>query len=98
MSARSHDFGGRETGDREERRGLTRSSTSKNADDIVIVYAARTPLCKAKKGGLKDTSLEYMIYALLKQVKERSGVDPALVEDICVGNVRVPAVDFPTVY
>jgi len=65
-------------------------STSKNADDIVIVYAARTPLCKAKKGGLKDTSLEYMIYALLKQVKERSGVDPSLVEDICIGNVRAP--------
>ena len=63
-------------------------STSKNADDVVIVYAARTPLCKAKKGGMKDTSLEYMIYALLKQVKERSGVDPTLVEDICIGNVR----------
>lgn len=61
--------------------------TSKNADDIVITLAARTPLTKARKGGFKDTSLEYMIYALLKEVRERSNLDPALVEDICLGNV-----------
>lgn len=65
-------------------------STSKNADDIVITLAIRTPLVKAKKGGFKDTSLEYMVYALLKEVKERSGLDPALVEDFCLGNVRFP--------
>lgn len=62
-------------------------STSKNADDIVITLAIRTPLAKAKKGGFKDTSLEYMVYALLKEVKERSAIDPALIEDICLGNV-----------
>lgn len=62
---------------------------SKNPDDIVITYAARTPLTKAKKGGFKDTTLEYMVYALLDQVRQRSGLDPALVEDICLGNVRL---------
>ncbi|KAL2020645.1 hypothetical protein VTK56DRAFT_8135 [Thermocarpiscus australiensis] len=61
--------------------------TSKHADDIVITLAIRTPLTKARKGGFKDTSLEYMVYALLKEVKERSNIDPALVEDICLGNV-----------
>ncbi|KAM4066244.1 3-ketoacyl-CoA thiolase, peroxisomal [Hirsutella rhossiliensis] len=60
---------------------------SKNADDVVITLAIRTPLTKAKKGGFKDTSLEYMVYALLKEVKNRSGLDPALVEDIALGNV-----------
>ncbi|KAH7324903.1 acetyl-CoA acetyltransferase [Stachybotrys elegans] len=60
---------------------------SKNGDDVVITLAVRTPLTKAKKGGFKDTSLEYMIYALLKEVRERSNLDPALVEDICLGNV-----------
>jgi acetyl-CoA acyltransferase 1 len=60
---------------------------SKNADDIVITLAVRTPLTKAKKGGMKDTTLEYIIYALLKQVRQRSNLDPALVEDICFGNV-----------
>jgi acetyl-CoA acyltransferase 1 len=61
--------------------------TTKNPDDIVITLAVRTPLCKAKKGGFKDTTLEYMVYALLKEVKERSNLDPALVEDIALGNV-----------
>lgn len=65
------------------------SIQSKNPDDIVITYAARTPLTKAKKGGFKDTSLEYMVYALLDQVRQRSGLDPALVEDICLGNVSL---------
>ncbi|CAM1510884.1 Fc.00g083970.m01.CDS01 [Cosmosporella sp. VM-42] len=60
---------------------------SKNADDIVITLAVRTALTKAKKGGFKDTSLEYLVYALLKEVKERSNLDPALVEDVCLGNV-----------
>lgn len=60
---------------------------AKNADDIVITLAIRTPLTKAKKGGFKDTSLEYLVYALLSQVRERSNLDPALVEDICLGNV-----------
>lgn len=53
-----------------------------------MTLAIRTPLAKAGKGGFKDTSLEYLVYALLAQVRERSGIDPALVEDICLGNVR----------
>ncbi|KAK8060687.1 hypothetical protein PG996_010617 [Apiospora saccharicola] len=61
--------------------------TSKNPDDIVITLAIRTPLCKGKKGGFKDTTLEYMTYALLKEVKERAGFDTDIVEDICFGNV-----------
>lgn len=60
---------------------------AKNPDDIVITLATRTPLCKAHKGGLKDTSLEFLAYALLKQVRERSNLDPSLVEDIAMGNV-----------
>ncbi|PHH88804.1 hypothetical protein CDD83_7041 [Cordyceps sp. RAO-2017] len=63
------------------------SIQSKNADDVVITLAIRTPLTKAKKGGFKDTSLEYMIYALLKEVRSRCGIDPGLVEDIALGNV-----------
>lgn len=66
-----------------------KNSQAKNADDIVITYAARTPLTKARKGGFKDTSLESIIYLLLKEVNARSGLDPALVEDICLGNVSL---------
>jgi len=73
--------------DRGDKTTTTTNRTAKNPDDIVITLAIRTPLTKARKGGFKDTSLEYLIYAILKEVKERSGIEPGLVEDICIGNV-----------
>lgn len=62
-------------------------STTKNADDVVITLAIRTPLTKAGKGGFKDTGLDGIVVKLLKEVNKRSNLDPALVEDICLGNV-----------
>lgn len=62
--------------------------TQKNPDDIVITLAIRTPLAKAFKGGMKDTQLDYMVYTLLKIVREKSRLDPQMVEDICLGNVN----------
>ncbi|KAM3423517.1 hypothetical protein BST61_g945 [Cercospora zeina] len=61
--------------------------TQKNPDDIVITLAIRTPLCKGKKGGLKDTPLDGIVLKILEQVVRKSTIDPALVEDICLGNV-----------
>lgn len=29
-----------------------------------------------------------MVYALLKEVRQRSALNPNLVEDVCLGNVR----------
>jgi acetyl-CoA acetyltransferase len=45
-------------------------------------------LAKAKKGGFKDTSLDFMVFALLKKLLEKSAIDPNLIEDVCMGNVR----------
>jgi hypothetical protein len=64
------------------------NSTTKNPDDVVITMAIRTPLTKGKKGGMKDTPLDFIVYSLLKEVRERMNMDPAIVEDICLGNVR----------
>jgi len=61
--------------------------TSKNPDDVVITLAIRTPLAKARKGGLKDTPLDGMVFKILEQVVKRSRLDPQMVEDICLGNV-----------
>ena len=63
-------------------------STQKNPDDVVITLAIRTPLTKGFKGGFKDTPLDYIVYSLLKKVVEKSNIDPQMVEDICIGNVR----------
>lgn len=62
--------------------------TTQNPDDVVITLAIRTPLAKGGKGGFKDTELDYIVYALLKKVLEKSKIDPQLVEDVCLGNVR----------
>jgi acetyl-CoA acyltransferase 1 len=66
----------------------------KNADDIVITCATRTPLTKARKGGLKDTPTDELLIHVLKALKDKSKIDPNLVEDVCVGNVLQPAPGF----
>ncbi|KAL1997403.1 hypothetical protein VTN49DRAFT_843 [Thermomyces lanuginosus] len=62
--------------------------TQKNPDDVVITLALRTPLTKAKRGGFKDTPLDYIVYSLLKEVVARSKLDPKLIDDVCMGNVN----------
>lgn len=57
---------------------------------MVITLSLRTPLTKARKGGFKDTELDYLVYALLKEVLAKSQVDPAQIEDVCLGNVAPP--------
>lgn len=54
---------------------------------MVITLAIRTPLTKGFKGGMKDTPLDFMVYTVLKQVLEKSRIDPQMVEDVCLGNV-----------
>ncbi|KAJ2762881.1 3-ketoacyl-CoA thiolase with broad chain length specificity [Coemansia nantahalensis] len=62
----------------------------KNPDDVVIVKALRTPITRARKGGFKDTPSEFLLGTILRAVVETTNLDPALVEDICVGNVCPP--------
>ncbi|KAJ1646018.1 3-ketoacyl-CoA thiolase with broad chain length specificity [Coemansia asiatica] len=62
----------------------------KSPDDVVIVQALRTPITRARKGGFKDTTSEYLLGNILKGVVERANIDPAIVDDICVGNVCPP--------
>ncbi|KAK4631785.1 3-ketoacyl-CoA thiolase, peroxisomal [Fulvia fulva] len=61
--------------------------TQQSPDDVVITLAIRTPLTKGRKGGLKDTSLDGIVFKLLQQVIHKSRIDPQMVEDICLGNV-----------
>lgn len=66
----------------------------KSPDDIVICYAARTPLTKARKGLFKDTPLEDLMIPLLTHLRTSSGIDPARVEDVCLGNVLHPGAQY----
>jgi acetyl-CoA acyltransferase 1 len=59
-------------------------------DDVVIVAAFRTPICRAKRGGFKDTFPDDLLAPVLKAVVESTGVNPAEVGDIVVGSVLAP--------
>eukprot|EP00252_Welwitschia_mirabilis_P015615 TRINITY_DN3448_c1_g3_i7.p1 TRINITY_DN3448_c1_g3~~TRINITY_DN3448_c1_g3_i7.p1 ORF type:complete len:122 (-),score=11.53 TRINITY_DN3448_c1_g3_i7:33-398(-) len=59
-------------------------------DDIVIVAAYRTPICKAKQGGFKDSYPEDLLEPVLKAVIESSGISPQEVRDRVVGTVLAP--------
>ena len=62
----------------------------KRDDDVVIIGMARTAMTRAKKGPQRDTGLESMLKPCLQAVAQQSGIDKALVEDICIGNVLNP--------
>ena len=62
----------------------------KSDDDVVIVSMARTAMTKAKRGAQKDTPPEAMLTPVLQDVVKKAGLDPKLVEDICIGNVLQP--------
>ena len=59
----------------------------KTPDDVVIVAALRTPISRARKGPFKDTHPEELLAAVLKAIVQKTGINPALVDDIQVGNV-----------
>nr|GMD03408.1 3-ketoacyl-CoA thiolase 2, peroxisomal [Ipomoea batatas] len=59
-------------------------------DDIVIVAAYRTPLCKSKRGGFKDTYPDDLLASVLKALVEKTNLNPSEVGDIVVGTVLAP--------
>jgi len=58
----------------------------KSDQDAVIVCAYRTPLCKNKKGLLKDTLPEDMLAHLFKGIIQKTGLDPKHIQDAQIGN------------
>jgi acetyl-CoA acyltransferase len=63
--------------------------------DAVIVQAVRTPVGK-RNGGLSEIQPTDLSAHVLKALAERSGIDPALVEDVvwgCVGQVGEQSLD-----
>ncbi|XP_057964749.1 3-ketoacyl CoA thiolase 1, peroxisomal-like [Malania oleifera] len=64
--------------------------TAAFGDDIVIVAAYRTAICKSKRGGFKDTPPDDLLAAVLKAVVEKTNLNPSEVGDIVVGTVLAP--------
>ncbi|EOA40414.1 hypothetical protein CARUB_v10009140mg [Capsella rubella] len=65
-------------------------NTSKYGDDVVIVAAQRTAICKAKRGSFKDTYPDELLASVLRALIEKTNVNPSEVGDIVVGTVLGP--------
>ncbi|CAO3624482.1 unnamed protein product [Cunninghamella blakesleeana] len=59
----------------------------KSPEDVVIVSALRTAITRGRKGAYKDSLPEDMLSVVFKGVLAQTKIDPALVNDIAVGNV-----------
>ncbi|XP_039072130.1 3-ketoacyl-CoA thiolase 2, peroxisomal isoform X2 [Hibiscus syriacus] len=59
-------------------------------DDVVIVAAYRTALCKSKRGGFKDTYPDDLLAPVLRVLIEKTNLNPSEVGDIVVGTVLAP--------
>ncbi|KAG0603952.1 hypothetical protein M758_10G133200, partial [Ceratodon purpureus] len=53
-------------------------------DDVVVVAAYRTEICRAKRGGFKDTYPHDLLAPVLRAVVEKTGVNAAEVGDIVI--------------
>jgi acetyl-CoA acetyltransferase len=55
---------------------------------VVITFAKRTALGKARKGAFKDMSVQELLIAYFKAALPELKVDPALIGDITVGKSK----------
>ncbi|KAI9328062.1 Thiolase, N-terminal domain-containing protein [Obelidium mucronatum] len=68
----------------------------KSPDDVVIIEAIRSPLCKGGKGAFKETHPEYIMGEVFKALIKKTGIEPGIVQDIQVGNVLMPGAGVTT--
>lgn len=60
----------------------------KNPHDVVFLSALRTPVTRAKKGGLRDAYDHELLAAVLKAtITKFPNLDPAKIDDVCIGTV-----------
>ncbi|MCJ1392173.1 hypothetical protein MMC18_005040 [Xylographa bjoerkii] len=61
---------------------------TKSPHDVVILSSLRTPLTRAKKGGLKDAYPEELLYHVLKAtLAANPKLDPSRIRDVAIGSV-----------
>ncbi|KAG7339704.1 acetyl-CoA c-acetyltransferase [Nitzschia inconspicua] len=63
-------------------------------NDVVIVSALRTPLCRSKKGALAKVPPATLLSTVLTELLDRTQTPPQDVDDICIGNCLLPPSGF----
>lgn len=66
------------------------SLSQKHPNDVVIVSALRTPLCRSRKGALAQVPPTTLLSTVLKATLKRTGVDGGDIQDLCLGNCLFP--------
>lgn len=69
---------------------------TKNPDDIVIVSALRTPLCRSRKGSLSKVPPSTLLTTVIEATLFRTGIEVEEIDDICIGNVLMPPSGYAT--
>lgn len=69
---------------------MSPKAAKKSPNDVVIVSALRTPMCRARKGALAKTPPSTLMTTVLEATLKRTGVQGDEIEDICVGNCLMP--------
>ncbi|MCJ1409940.1 hypothetical protein MMC19_004024 [Ptychographa xylographoides] len=65
-----------------------RNILTKSPHDVVILSSLRTPLTRAKKGGLRDAYPEELLYHVLKAtLATNPKLDPTRISDVAIGSV-----------
>ncbi|KAF2026149.1 3-ketoacyl-CoA thiolase B [Setomelanomma holmii] len=60
----------------------------KNPNDVIFLSALRTPVTRAKKGGLRDAYDHELLAAVLKAtISKFPNLDPSKIDDVCIGTV-----------
>ncbi|KAI8886353.1 thiolase, partial [Backusella circina FSU 941] len=70
--------------------GIANKIGVKSPEDVVIVSALRSAITRARKGGFKDTLPEEILAGVFKAILDQTKINPAIVNDICVGGVLPP--------
>ena len=73
--------------DSSRRLDIIRSHLTAVGEEVVICAAFRSPLTKAKRGGLKDITIEEILSQLYTKVVETTKINPAKIEEVIIGNV-----------
>src|SRR3990170_5093225 len=58
--------------------------------NAVIIDCCRTPIGRshAEKGAFRDVRSDDMAVAVVRALVERTGIDPAVIEDVVLGNTQ----------
>ena len=59
--------------------------------EVAILSAVRTAAGKGKRGALKDTRPDTLLGVVMKGAVERSGIDPAAIDDVIIGTAMPEA-------